>query len=146
MGRPVGSFALVTLLFVVGCVSDEPTSPNQPVAVQSRVAATERHVDPPGAIPTFPEFVDYAPSMVLSGVPPPLLSDAELVRAIAAVQGRAFVGFKPRNAQRAHEAGRTPAISKAQYLEGRAEVERLGARVTRTYRNLPFVEVAINPS
>lgn len=131
-------------LLVGGCNVDEPAQPSKP-GVETRVDGRGGHVDPPGAIPTFPDLVDFIPSVVATEGLPPALPDQELVAAVAATNGSVFIALKPRSAQRTRETGRTPGISKVAYQEGRTELERLGVQVVRTYRSLPFFEARIAP-
>lgn len=131
-------------LLSTGCSLDESAEPSGP-GIQARIDPRSRHVDPPGAIPTFPELVDFVSSVVATEGLPPALTDQELVSAVAAANGSVFIALKSPGAQRTRETGRTPGISKAAYLEGQSELERLGVQVVRTYRSLAFFEARIDP-
>lgn len=131
-------------LLAASCAVDDLAEPQGP-GVQPRIEGRTTHVDPPGAIPTFPEPLDYIRSIPVTEGLPPELSDGDLIAAIAATRGSAFIALKAPGDRRTREMGRTPAITKATYQEGRAELERLGVQVVRTYRSLPFFQATIDP-
>ncbi len=145
MRRQQGRLILAGLaLLAASCTVDDLAEPQGPGA-QPRIEGRVTHVDPPGAIPTFPEPLDYIRSIPVTEGLPPELSDEELVAAIAVTRGSAFIALKAPGDRRTREMGYTPAITKTTYQEGRAELERLGVQVVRTYRSLPFFQATIDP-
>lgn len=75
----------------------------------------------------------------------PDLSDADLVSAIGAAGGRAYVAFKPPTAPRTKVSRVFPAMSRAFALSARGDIIARGARLLRTFPTSGTIVVEVPP-
>lgn len=125
-----------------GC--SDLTRVGEPTAV--RVATAPLRLNE--AIEQFPEPAEHISAIRLAervDALPVEPDEAELVRRVTSAGGRVFIGLKNPSAPHSRRAALSEAITRAQVISARAQLEASGVVITQTFRNLPVIAALITP-
>jgi hypothetical protein len=131
-------------LVVSGC--DDPT--HAPAERIAGSAAAGPMIGADGAVNRFPQLADSIRELRFDPAKDPMSpegDDPSLIEAVRRVGGRVAIGLKPVGAAPTRITGIYPAMSRAEALQRRVEIEERGARIVRTFRHSATVVVEIAP-
>jgi subtilisin family serine protease len=132
-------------LLLSSCTDEEPVAT---APTQSRAMSPEQIARGGARIPRFQELNDVITEVALPPPDKPLpweQSDEALVEAVRTTEGRVAIGFKNPSDLPLRVTRRVPRVMKAIVFEGRQAVERLGAKITSTFKNTSTVYAIIDP-
>lgn len=139
-------FVTSILLGVAAC--SEPTQTSGSTARgMTRVSSPMQGVRADGELVPFPEL-NTVPEVAVGALQQAYrerLDDRSLVDAVRRTGGRVSIGFKPADHAHTYESGRIPAMSRAQVMAAREQIQARAIRLLRTYRNISDVVAEIDP-